>query len=177
MTAAKVPKSIRLGSKDENNVPKSQARDEPSSASTIFENNYHEVDKWFIGFDAKESINVPRDAIPKPFLDVLKKPISTPEHLKKTEFDRSKFQLTGLHAGDDSRVGIALLTEGGGGGFADVMPGKSGFVITVPELFEFESKSFTADKFLQAINAAKAQFQIRSTPIATNASGSGTKKP
>lgn len=177
MTGAKVLKYVRPGSKSENNIAKFKVRERPASASTLSKDNHNQIDKWFIGFDAKESINVPKNAIPKPLLDVLKKPMLTPANSNKTKYDRSKFQLTGLHAGDESRVEIALLAEGGGGGFADVMPGKGGFVITVPELFEFEGKSFTADEFLQAINSAKAQFQIRSTPIATNASGSGAKNP
>lgn len=177
MAGTKVHTYVRPGLKAENNLTKFKARERPASASTLSIDNYDQSDRWFIGFDCKESINVPKNAIPKPLLDVLKKPMLPTEHSNNAKYDRSKFQFTGLHGGDESRVEISLLAEGGGRGFADVMPGSGGFVITVPELFEFEGKSFTADEFLQAINAAKAQFQIRSTPIETNASGSGTKKP
>ena len=176
MTRVKVLKYVRPVSKAENNSPKLHVRERSASASTLSKANRNQIDKWFIGFDAKESIKVPRNAIPKPLLDVLKKPMLTPANSNKTNYDRSKFQLTGLHAGDESRVEIALLAEEGGGGFADVMPGKGGFVITVPELFEFEGKSFTADEFLQAVKAAKAQFQIRDTPIEIKDYGGGAKK-
>jgi hypothetical protein len=177
MTGAKLLRDVRPEAKAENHATKLKAREGPASASALFGDDRGQMDEWFIGFGAKEGILVPRNAMPRPLLHVLRNPISTPVRADKMAYDRSKFLLTGLHAGDESRVEIALLTEGGGGGFADVMPGRGGFLITVPELSEFEEKAFTADEFLQAIHAAKAQFQIRADPIARNASGSNTKKP
>jgi hypothetical protein len=175
MTGVKVHKYARPDSRVESNSVKLQEIDRLASGTTPSKDDGNQTDKWFIGFGAKESISVPRNAVPKPLLDTLKNPALTSEVLSKKGYDRSKFQITGLHAGDESRVEIALLVNGGGGGFADVMPGEDGFIITVPELFEFEGRSFSADEFLQAVNAAKAQFKIRSTSGATTASDGGAE--
>ena len=176
MNSVKVPKYVSRSSAVENASAKPQKKEGRESELAPSKDSRNQTDKWFIGFNAKESINVPRNAVPKQLLDVLKKPALTSIKSDKTEYDRSQFLLTGLHSGDESRVEIALIAEGGGGGFADVMPDKNGYVITVPELFEFEGKSFTGDEFLQAVNAAKAQFQRRGTPITTNTFDDGAEK-